>query len=469
MFLLCTVLCSAITFAQKNQKSDMPDSGLPKGAPVVLNAPGEIPLTSVTYYNQLRALNPAGSPLKVQVDPGSSDVISQQFETANSAKTTNVADDFTVPADKRWSIESVSAIGNFVGSVQPTIFNVTFYSNDSNNLPGTAVHTETIVLAAGTATPTLPLASPLMLTSGTYWVSIQAVLNLSTQGAWYWKTYNAFDTFGFPFAIKNPGNGYGIACLMNWTYYSVCTSSKFKDLQLTITGTESDVPCKTITDRLATTDLTHVGRMIRILPASVCGTPKAFPGYFATTGNFHYKTYNVTNTSAASQCITFNLSNADPAAYVHLTAYNTTFNPADLSQNYRGDIANSSGLGGVQTMSIDVPANSTVVLVASEPVANSVFTADYTIEISSSDCATILKTSDVHTKTINLYPNPTKDNLHISGMTLKTAKVTDPSGKLISVKTFGNDVNVENLVKGTYIITMEDKDGNVYNEKFIKN
>lgn len=468
-FLLFIFLCSTFLSAQDHRSSDMPESANLKESPVILKLPTDSFLTTKDYHYQVGALNPFGTTIKEQIDPGSSDVVSQQFEVANSNRTTNAADDFTVPAGKIWTIESVSATGKLVGTIQPTVFNVTFYNNSGSNLPDTIVRAETVLLATGSADPTLLLATPLILAPGKYWVSIQAVLNSTTQGIWFWESYNAFDTFDAPFALKNPGNAYGFPCLANWANFSTCTGQKFKDLQFKLTGTESALPCKTFTDRITAADPTQIGRMNRLSPASVCGTTKVYPGNFTTVGNYHYKTYSVQNTSAVSQCITFNITNADPVNFVHLTAYNTTFDPADLSQNYMGDVATSSYNGNINQMGITIPANTTVILVASETALNTSYTADYTIDVYSADCAIVLKTSENTKNKMSLYPNPTKKTLFVNGMDIKKAKVYDTSGKAVPVKNNGNDINVENLPKGTYLIQVEDKSGKVHSDKFIKN
>ena len=468
LHLLFIFLYSTFLFAQDNKGTDMPLSAILKESPIKLKLPTDVTLTSKDYFDQVFSLNPLGTTIKEQADPGSSDVVSQQFEVANSNRTTNVADDFTVPTGKTWSIESVSATGKIVGIVQPTVFNVTFYNNSGTNLPDTVVRTETVLLATGSANPTLLLATPLILTAGKYWVSIQAVLNSTTQGTWYWKSYNAFDTFDAPFAMKNPGNAYGLPCLINWVTFSTCGGVKFKDLQFKLTGSENDLPCKSFTDKLISSDPTHVGRIIRADPGSVCGTAQTFPGTLAPGDNFHFKTYNVKNNSASSQCITFNITNPDPVNFVHLSAYDTTFNPADLSQNYMGDTGTSSYNGLTQTMSINVPANTTVILVASEPAKNTTYTANYTIDVFSPDCAIVLKTSENTKGAVKVYPNPTTGVLFVNGMQPKQANVFDVSGKLIPTKVDGNTIDTQKLPKGNYILKMEDKEGNSSTTKFIK-
>lgn len=471
--LLLIAACSTFIYAQENRGTDMPKSTVPSGNTVTIKLPTEATLTSKNYYDQVASLNPFGTTIYNQADPGSSDVISQQFESTNSTKTTNVADDFTVPVGKRWSIESVSAVGTLVGSIQPTIFNVTFYTNSGTNLPETVVHTETVVLSAGSTNPTLPLAAPLLFSSGTYWVSIQAVLNSTTQGSWFWKIYNAFDNYGSPFAVKNPGNGYGFPCLVNWATYATCTGTKYKDLQFKLTGTESGLPCKSFTGRLTTADPTQMGRVSRLNPPSVCGNVKAFPGILSATSQFHYKTYSVKNTSATADCVTFNLTNADPLNQLFLIAYNGSYNPADLSQNYMGDTASSTANNPSTppvSMGITIPAGATVVLVVAEGTAAVYpFSGDYTLEVVSANCGGILKTGETGGKNINIYPNPVSTILFVNGMKMTDAKVYDTSGKLVPVKSTESQINVQALPKGNYLLQVKDKSGNVHQDKFIKN
>lgn len=453
-------------FAQENQPSD--DLSTNRVAkPVTFKKPKNPAVTSYDYYKQMDVANLISPKLYKQEPPNTDNISSQKFEAAQSAYDSNAADDFTVPANTYWKIESVFASGTITTNAHPTSFNVTFYTNTASNLPGTVVRTENVVLTAGSTSPTLPLATPLILGAGKYWISVQAVMDWSTGGQWYWNTYNDSATLSAPFAWYNPGNGFATSCNTNWNTASVCLPTQLRDLQFSLNGSVV-TPCKSFTGRLTTADPTHVGRMNRFQPVSVCGTVKPFPGYFATTGNFQYKTYSVTNATANSQCITFNIINAD-ANFVHLTAYNTTFNPADLSQNYMGDVATSSGNSVSQSMGITVPANATVIIVASAPGVGLTYTADYTIEVIAPDCGVLLRAIENEKNTSILFPNPTKGKLFVNGVNLNKVSVFDTSGKLVPVKNTNNEINVENLTKGNYLIQYEDKNGKVYTDKFIKN
>ena len=462
--LLFLTVCSIFLFAQTTRTTDVVSPTIiPK--PTSFKTPTGAFMTTADYITEFNNQNLIAPKLYGQ-GPLGQDIISSEFEAANSQYSNNAADDFIVPTNKIWTINSVSANGTTVNALYPTSFNVIIYKNSTTgNLPGVTVRNENIVLAVGSSSPTLPLATPLILTEGKYWISVQSVGDYNTQ-KWYWSTYNDPSTLNSPFAWINPGNGFGTSCTTAWNTASICSPGQLKDLQFRLDGLESN-PCKVIVGRINTTDPTQTLRILRDGVASACGTPKVFPGTLGT-GGFHYKTYSFQNTSATTACVTITLNNADPINNVHLVAYNNTFNPADISQNYMGDIGSSSSSSNIQVMNINVPGNSTVVLIASEVTANTVYTGDYTINVTSPDCATILKTVDNPKSAVSVYPNPTSSILFVNGMQPKSASIFDISGKLIPVKVNGNTVDTQKLPKGNYILKMEDKEGNSSTTKFIK-
>ncbi len=458
-------VCSIYMFAQTTRTTDVtPPKAQPK--PVVYKYPTKAFVTLQDYYDAFNAENLINSRIYSQKPFLTDNISSQQFDAANTQYTANAADDFKVPANKVWNVTAVNAVGTLPSSTYPTSYNVTFYTNSVMNFPGTVIRTETVTLAAGSAAPVLPLATPLSLAEGTYWVSVQAVMDLSG-GQWFWSTYADTGTLNQPYAWRNPGGGFGSSCTTNWNTGSICITGQLKDLQFSLDGTEA-VPCKVFTGRILTTDPTHTPRITRDGVHSACGTAKAYPGDFGS-GNFHYKTYSIQNTSATPDCVTLTLKNIDPTNQVHLVAYSGSFNPANISQNYLGDIGNSSFGGSMESMSITIPGSTTVVLVATEPAANSAFTADFTINVLSANCGTILKTIDNNVNNISIYPNPVSKTLFVNGMNVKEAKVFDASGKLIPVKNNESQINVEQLTKGNYLLQLKDKSGNVHQDKFIKN
>ena len=145
--------------------------------------------------------------------PGTNATVSQDFETANDAFDNQLADDFVVPGGQTWTVQQVVASGVYFNGPGPAAsFNVTFYTN-AGALPGAAVPGGTYTgLAytnvAGTFTITLP--TNLVLTAGTYWVSIQARMDFTPGGEWGWTDRTV--TSNSAAAWQNPGGGFGTPC-----------------------------------------------------------------------------------------------------------------------------------------------------------------------------------------------------------------------------------------------------------------
>lgn len=77
---------------------------------------------------------------------------------------------------------------------------------------------------------------------------------------------------------------------------------------------------------------------------------------------------------------------------------------------------------------------------------------------------------EIPNSSILIYPNPTKDILHITGLSENIdseIKVFNPLGLLVYSGITANEINVGNLAKGWYILTIEDR-GITYKTKFIK-
>src|SRR5690606_17644991 len=122
-------------------------------------------------------------------NPGLNSTSSQDFEAANDPFDNQAADDFVVPAGETWTITSVDAQGAYFNGVGPAdSYNVYFYA-DAAGLPGAEVESQmalTYTDPSGLGSPSIPLAAPVVLTEGTYWVSVQASLNFSVGGQWGW-------------------------------------------------------------------------------------------------------------------------------------------------------------------------------------------------------------------------------------------------------------------------------------------
>ncbi|MCB0740697.1 MAG: hypothetical protein KDB92_06535, partial [Chitinophagaceae bacterium] len=98
--------------------------------------------------------------------------------------------------------------------------------------------------------------------------------------------------------------------------------------------------------------------------ASTCASPKTWPGDFGS-GPYFYDTYSLTNNTGADQCVTVDYVSST-SNFVHVTAYNGSFNPANQSANYLGDGGNSANTSPV-SFSFTAPAGATIVFVVFDP------------------------------------------------------------------------------------------------------
>src|SRR6266478_1505506 len=127
------------------------------------------------------------------------------FHTYNA----DLADDFVVPAGQTWNVQSIDADGvYFIGPGPAIDWNVFFYA-DNAGFPGAQVYSATHQpVQEGGSTFTLNLATPAVLTAGTYWVEIQANMTYNPQGEWGWSDRTV--TSNNPAAWRNPGGGLGV-------------------------------------------------------------------------------------------------------------------------------------------------------------------------------------------------------------------------------------------------------------------
>ncbi|HTG18107.1 MAG TPA: proprotein convertase P-domain-containing protein, partial [Blastocatellia bacterium] len=138
-------------------------------------------------------------------------VTSQNFEAVNNAFDSECADDFVVPVGEIWTINQVFVVGEYSIAGPAASANVVFYA-DSSTLPGavaaTAANSPVTTDVGGDFTITL--SAPAVLTSGTYWVSVQANLNFTPTGQWFWDNRSTISNSGA--AWRNPGGGFGVGC-----------------------------------------------------------------------------------------------------------------------------------------------------------------------------------------------------------------------------------------------------------------
>jgi hypothetical protein len=155
-----------------------------------------------------------GTLLYDQTNSAGTGTVSQNFEAANDAFDSQAADDFVVRAGSVWTIQRVNVNGVYFNGAGPAAsVNVTFYFN-SGTLPGAAVPGGTYTNLPMTDTAgnfSVPLPTNLVLSAGTYWVSVQANLNFTPDGEWGWLDRTVQSNS--PAAWQNPGGGFGFGCL----------------------------------------------------------------------------------------------------------------------------------------------------------------------------------------------------------------------------------------------------------------
>ena len=70
-------------------------------------------------------------------------------------------------------------------------------------------------------------------------------------------------------------------------------------------------------------------------------------------------------------------------------------------------------------------------------------------------------------ETIKIYPNPVKEIIHLSNITETDFEIYDILGNLVSKGNSENQINVNFLTKGVYILKLKNGE-NIINQKFIK-
>jgi predicted outer membrane repeat protein len=144
---------------------------------------------------------------------GGGGIISQNFEPAYDAYDAQAADDFVVPAMQTWTIQQVKANGIYFNGPGPaTTVNVIFYF-DSMGFPGAPVPGgiyNSISMSDSSGNFTITLPTDLILTSGTYWVSVQANMNYSPAGEWAWNDRMVASNSAAVW--QNPANGFATTC-----------------------------------------------------------------------------------------------------------------------------------------------------------------------------------------------------------------------------------------------------------------
>jgi PKD repeat protein len=142
---------------------------------------------------------------------GTNGLPSQQFEAAFAAYDNQGADDFIVPAGVVWTINQIDVLGSYSSGGGPVpAVNVYLYA-DSAGLPGTEVYQALgLVPVDASGDLNITLTTPVVLPEGHYWVSVQADMDFTPTGQWYWSTRSVQSNTAY--AWINPGDGFGTGC-----------------------------------------------------------------------------------------------------------------------------------------------------------------------------------------------------------------------------------------------------------------
>lgn len=168
---------------------------------------------------------------------------SQDFEAANDSFDSQLADDFVVPDGEIWSIDGVDVIGQYEDESGPAdSFNVNFYANSADDLPGTLVESRPASAYTNGASPIIALDSPVVLGYGTYWVSVQARMDFTPNGQWFWN--DRFAAANSPSAFRNPGGD--LSTCTEWATKVTCLAAAGADMVFRLNGTIDSAPLETV-------------------------------------------------------------------------------------------------------------------------------------------------------------------------------------------------------------------------------
>ncbi len=145
-------------------------------------------------------------------------------------------------------------------------------------------------------------------------------------------------------------------------------------------------PPTVVNGSLDASDPVQEGRLGRNAVVSGCGTAKACPGIFGT-GDRHYDVLSFQNGPGAA-CVTITTTAPNgtatqpiiPVAYLNNYVPPTVGNTGTICDNYLGDPGGSPNT--VNSFSVDVPANETLLVVVEEANAAQPPDSPYTVEVS---------------------------------------------------------------------------------------
>jgi hypothetical protein len=136
-----------------------------------VGAPGAVPDAAACYSNNVGDTGNGYLSTKTKLPTG---------------YTSTGAADFTVK--KSCTIKTVAVTGVYGGGTGPAKkVTVTFYK-DTKGLPGAVIAKSSPKANFSSPDFVLPLAKPVTLKKGKYFVSVQASMDYSTVGGWYWES-----------------------------------------------------------------------------------------------------------------------------------------------------------------------------------------------------------------------------------------------------------------------------------------
>ncbi len=195
---------------------------------------------TLTISGSVVAVAPPTSPAAVLYDQTDSSsgvaISSQDFETEFDTYDTQAADDFSVPAGEIWTINEIYIPGQYWNGTGPVgCVNLYFYEN-VGALPGMEVYNAPCVPwdTDDNGSLTIPLSTPAVLSTGTYWLSVQARMDFYSGGQWGWAERTVQSNSES--AWRNPGGGFGTGCT-DWGYsVSGCSVGIYPDLLFRLSG-----------------------------------------------------------------------------------------------------------------------------------------------------------------------------------------------------------------------------------------
>ena len=147
------------------------------------------------------------------------------------------ADDFIVPAESQWTINSIVAFGGANNSPSLTSANVVIY-DDNGGAPGAIIYDSGAIAPSSDPNQTnliLDLPDAVVLQGGTYWLSVYVNLNFGANAQqWFWSTQAGL--IGNEASFRDQANLFGVGAI-DWTPRSVAFGGGLEDQVFQIFGT----------------------------------------------------------------------------------------------------------------------------------------------------------------------------------------------------------------------------------------